>query len=47
MTQSTRVFDNVSFPPRLGEHTGKVLQERLGMDENQIETLLRSGILTV
>ena len=37
----------VSAPPRLAEHTREVLQERLGFDENQIETLRRSGILTL
>ncbi|MEQ8434691.1 MAG: CaiB/BaiF CoA-transferase family protein [Oceanicaulis sp.] len=36
----------VSAPPRLAEHTREVLQERLGFDENQIETLRESGILT-
>lgn len=33
-------------PPRHGEHTVEVLQERLGFEQNQIETLQRTGILT-
>jgi len=35
-----------SGPPRLAEHTSQVLHERLGMSENQIETLRARGILT-
>ncbi|MEQ8435184.1 MAG: CaiB/BaiF CoA-transferase family protein [Oceanicaulis sp.] len=33
-------------PPRFAEHTSQVLQERLGLSENQIETLVGRGILT-
>lgn len=36
-----------SAPPRLAEHTSQVLQERLGLNENQIETLRGRGVLTV
>jgi len=36
----------VSGPPRHGEHTAQVLQERLGFDQNQIESLRQAGILT-
>lgn len=34
-------------PPRLAEHTATVLQERLGYDQNQIESLRKGGILTL
>ncbi len=30
-------------PPRLGEHTGEVLQERLGLDQNRVNALKQSG----
>jgi len=30
-------------PPRLGEHTAEVLQERLGLDQNRLRTLKDSG----
>ena len=30
-------------PPRLGEHTGEVLQERLGLDQNTVNALKRGG----
>ncbi len=30
-------------PPRLGEHTAEVLQERLGLDQNGVEALIASG----
>jgi crotonobetainyl-CoA:carnitine CoA-transferase CaiB-like acyl-CoA transferase len=30
-------------PPRLGEHTGEVLQERLGLDQNRLESLKQAG----
>ena len=33
-------------PPRLGEHTAEVLHERLGFDENTIQSLKRGGTLT-
>lgn len=33
-------------PPRLGEHTAEVLHERLGFDENTIQSLKRAGTLT-
>ena len=37
----------LSAPPRFAEHTSEVLHERLGMSENQIQTLVERGILTV
>ena len=32
-------------PPRLGEHTGEVLQERLGLDQNTVNALKQSGAI--
>lgn len=32
-------------PPRLGEHTVEILRERLGLDEERIDELLRDGIV--
>ncbi len=32
-------------PPRLGEHTHEVLQERLGLDQNLVNALVKTGVV--
>ena len=34
-----------TFPPTLGEHTGAVLRDVLGLDERRVDELRRAGVV--
>ncbi len=38
--------DSTSYPPRIGEHTGEILRDILGLRDDEIETLQNHGVVS-